>query len=94
MAEGSEGTRVGCSEVVFTVGETFSTLSDLEKKIKLYEETNFMKFWRREARTIAAAKKRLDRPLKEDLLYYQLKYCCINGGQIFKSKSSGIRSTS
>ena len=46
----------------FTVGETFPTFNDLEKKVKLYEEKHFMKFWKREARTIAAARERIDLP--------------------------------
>ena len=79
----------------FTVGETFSSFIELEKKVKLYEEKNFMKFWKREARTIAAARKRVARPLNEkDLKYYQLKYCCIHGGQQFRSRGTGSRSSS
>ena len=51
-----------------------------------------MKFWKREARTIAAARKRIDQPLnKKDFVYYQLKYCCIHGGQEFRSKGTGSR---
>ena len=46
----------------------------------MYEEKKIMKFWKREARTIAAARKTVDQPLKE-AYYYQLKYCCIDGGQ-------------
>ena len=34
---------------------------------------------------IEAAKKRgVDRPLKPELKYFQLKYCCVHGGQKFK----------
>ncbi len=94
MAESTCPDMGDSSKIVFTVGESFSTLRDFETKIKLFEGTHFMKFWKREARTVASAKKRIDRQLNEDLLYYQLKYCSINGGQVFKSKSSGIRNTS
>ncbi len=82
------------TNTVFTIGETFSSFDKLEKKLKLYEEKNFMKFWKREARTIATAKKRIDRPLnKKDLKYYQLKYCCIHDGQKFQGRGTGSRSS-
>jgi zinc finger SWIM domain-containing protein 3 len=81
-------------EPTFVIGDTFDTFENLEEKIKLYEDKNFVKFWKREAKTIVAAKKRVDRHLKPDLKYYQLRYCCINGGQGFRAKGTGARSTS
>ena len=50
-----------------------------------------MKFWKREARTIEAARKRVSRDLNPDLKYYEIKYCCIHGGQKFKSQGKGMR---
>uniref|UniRef100_A0A1X7UYE3 Uncharacterized protein n=1 Tax=Amphimedon queenslandica TaxID=400682 RepID=A0A1X7UYE3_AMPQE len=43
---------------------------------------------------LAAARKRVEWPLnKKDLRYYQLQYCCIHGGQQFRSKGTGSRSS-
>lgn len=63
----------------------------MEVKIANYEKRNFVQMWKREARTIDAAKKRIDRYMKPQLHYYQLKYCCIHGGRKFKSEGKGIR---
>ncbi len=43
--------------------------------MKKYKKENFV----REARTIASAQKRVDRYMKPELKYYQIKYCCIHG---------------
>ena len=41
----------------FTVGDRFSTFQKLRDKISEYEKSNFVQLWKREARTIDAAKK-------------------------------------
>ena len=56
--------------------------------MKEYESTHFVQFWKRDARTIGASKKRLDKFLKPELKYYELKYCCIRDGQVFKAKGN------
>jgi hypothetical protein len=89
MAEGSQQDQLS-----FAVGDFFSTFDELEAKVKAYENAQFMKFWKRDSRTIEAAKKRLNKFLKPELKYYELKYCCIHGGQAFKAKGKGSRSTS
>ena len=45
--------------VFFSVGDSFESFDALQAKIKVYEQTQF---WRRDSRTIEAARKRLDRP--------------------------------
>ena len=80
--------------VTFTVGELFQTYDMLERKLDEYKQKNFVELWKRDARTIEAARKRIDRPLKAELKYYEVKFCCIHGGQSFKSKGKGMRSTS
>ena len=82
------------SHLSFSVGDSFSTFEDLENKVKEYEGTHFVQVWKRDARTIGAAKKRLDKFLKPELKYYELKYYCIHGGQAFKAKGKGSRNTS
>ena len=82
-------------EVTFRVGDLLSTYEELKKKLQLYKATNYVEFWKRNARTIAAAHPRIpDRPMKADLQYYEIKYSCIHGGRPFKQKGSGIRKTS
>ena len=71
------------TSVLIAVGKKFGSFADLERTIRLYEERNFVKFWKREARTIEAAKKRIDRHMNPKLKYYELKYTCIHGGQKF-----------
>ena len=69
------------------MGNLFSTSDESETKVKAYERAHFVPFWERDAATnTEAAKKRLNKFLKPDLKYYELKYCCIHGGQAFKVK--------
>lgn len=79
--------------VTFTVGEIFGTFEELQAKINEYEKANFVQLWKREARTIESAKNRVDRHMKPELKYYQLKFCCIHGGKKFKPGGKGIRET-
>ena len=72
-------------------GDSFTTFLELEEKVKSYEESNSVQLWKREARTVTSARKRVDRYLKSDLKYYQLKYCCIHGAKAFKTDGKGIR---
>ena len=82
------------TSVLIAVGKKFGSFADLERTIRLYEERNFVKFWKREARSIEAAKKRIDRHMNLKLKYYELKYTCIHGGQKFRPKGKGNRDTS
>ena len=90
--EGDEDTDADSPS--FAVGDTFASFADLQAKVDEYQRVNLVQFWKREARTIEAARKRIDKYLKPELKYYELKYCCIHGGQAFKGKSKGSRSTS
>jgi len=80
--------------VTFSVGELFKSFSELEQKLNAYKTKNFCEFWKRDARTVeSATRKRIDRPIKKELKYYEVKYCCIHGGQAFKPKGKGMRNT-
>ena len=79
--------------VSFSVGEAFDSYEALEKKLNEYKKAKFVEFWKRDSRTIEVAKKRIDRYMKPELKYYELRFCCIHGGQAFKPKGKGIRST-
>ncbi len=51
--------RWSSSAITFTVGETFRTFEEVEVKVKEYEKANFVQLWKREAKTIESAKKRV-----------------------------------
>ncbi len=80
------------SAIHFKIGDKFYSMGEFELKV---EEQAFVKLWRRDSRTISAARKRgIERPLKSDLKYYDLKYCCIHGGRSFKPRGNGSRCNS
>ena len=78
----------------FYVGQKFSKFEDLEQHLKCYEKQQFVKFWRRDSRTIQAAQKRVNKPIRDQLKYYAITYSCIHGGKKFKARGEGKRSTS
>ena len=83
------------SSIGFRVGNVFRSLEEFESALKQYKESCFVEFWRCDSRTSEAAHKRgIDRPLKAELKYYELKYCCIHDGQNFKPKGKGTRNMS
>jgi hypothetical protein len=83
------------STVAFSIGDTFDSVEEFEAALEAYKKESYVEFWRRDSRTIEAARKRgINRPLKADLKYYELNYCCIHGGQAFKPRGKGTRSTS
>ena len=75
--------------VSFSVGDKFPSFEQLEAKIKTYEEQNYVKLWKRDCRTIEAARKRMNRSLSENIKYYEVIYCCIHGGKKFKGRGEG-----
>ena len=79
----------------FVVGEKFASFEAFTSKLERYKNKVFAEFWKRDSRTIAGARKRgVDRPIKLELVYHEVKYCCILGGQTFKPKGKGKRCTS
>ena len=78
----------------FVLGQKFSSYDGLEEKIKAYEKKNFINnLWKRDSKTVAAAKKRLDRCLSNEIKYYSLTYSCIHGGRKFRARGDGKRLT-
>ncbi|KAH6933173.1 hypothetical protein HPB50_012781 [Hyalomma asiaticum] len=45
------------AKATFSVGDEFASFTALQEKIALYSSTNFVKLWKRDARTIEGAKK-------------------------------------
>ena len=77
----------------FTVGELFHSYEEFETKLKCYSSKTFTEFWKRDARTVATARRRLNRTINYNLQYYELTLCCIHGGKSFKPRGKGIRNT-
>jgi len=78
----------------FTLGESFRSFEELEVKVEMFKKDNFIELWKRDARRIAAARRRgINHPLSASLKYYEVKYCCIHGGQAFKPRGKGKRLT-
>ena len=83
----------GNDKADFAVGKKFNTLDALEEAICRFQDQKFIQLWKRDARTIdsVTATGRVERPLKADLKYYQVKYCCVHGGKTFKPEGHGVR---
>ena len=84
---------VSLSSCTFVAGKKFNTYAELEKEINTFKDQQCIELWKRNAKLISTESKKLERPLKAELVYYQLKYCCKEGGRKFKSESKGIRNT-
>ena len=79
-------------EVKFTIGDIFSSFSELKDKIEDFEKANFVQLYIRRSRSIEAAAKRAPKKqFNEELKYYEVEYSCIHGGKVFKSTSTGKR---
>ncbi|KAH9360364.1 hypothetical protein HPB48_022559 [Haemaphysalis longicornis] len=87
---------------VLTVGERFESFAELEQRItssneRITSTANSVQLWKRDARTIEAAKKRVVKiasKMPAALKYYQLRFCCIHGGMKFVSSNKGARKSS
>ncbi|XP_049274642.1 uncharacterized protein LOC119402518 [Rhipicephalus sanguineus] len=76
----------------FDIGASFSSYEDLQAAIQRYEEENYVQFWVKSSRTIAAAKKKgLTRDVDPALKFAEIEYSCTNGGRKFTSRSTGER---
>jgi len=71
---------------VISVGDCFETFEQFHAKLEEYMQTTSTRFYRRDARTIAAARKRLTRPLNDEIKYYDIRYCCVSDGLDVRSR--------
>ena len=74
-------------------GQTFPTFNSFEQCLHQYEESTYCKYWKRDSRSIAAAKKRLKKPqhFNEEIKYAEVTYCCQQGGRYFPGRGKGER---
>ena len=76
--------------VGFKVVYSFNTFNEFGAALERFKSTRFVDFWRRDCRTIEAARRRgITRPLKVELRYHELKYCCIHGWQAYRCRGKG-----
>ena len=50
----------------FVVGDCFESFAKLEARVEKFENSHFVKFWKRDTRTIEAARKRMNRSIKPE----------------------------
>jgi hypothetical protein len=81
----------------FTVGERFASLIELDEAIERHESHFFCQLWKRDARTLDAARKRVPKRVEnanQSLKYYSLKLSCKFGGKASKPREKIIRPSS
>ena len=76
------------------VGQEFTNYKQLSSAIEQFQKQQSVQYYKRDARTIASAAKRLARPLNAHLVYYDLRYCCIHGGKQFSKRGTTSKETS
>ena len=79
MAASEQVTSVAQSDVSFSVGESFSSFIEFEKKLKDYERHNAVQLSRRDSSILEAAAKRVPKRLAgapSELRYYEVQYTC------------------
>ena len=80
MIESTE-IEVGDSSYQFEVGEKFPLLEAFESKLERHKNVVFAEFWRE---PYLGQGRGVDKSIKPELKYCEVKYCCILGGQMFK----------
>ena len=77
------------------MGQRISNIEELERLVKTYEDCNFCELWKKDVRTLKAAKKLVPKRVAladPSLKYYSLLLSCKFGGQARKKKDR-IRET-
>ena len=80
---------IDTTETIFYVGQRFSSLDELERIKSKYEDDNFCELWKKDVRTLAAARKRVSKRIaiaNPPLYYYSLLLSCKFGGEPKKRK--------
>ena len=73
-----------------SVGDTFSSYKELCAKLESFQRDNYVQLCRRHTLTIERARQHAPkRHFNDELVYSELKYCCVHGGRKYKSFSKG-----
>ncbi|KAJ3624442.1 hypothetical protein MTP99_018061 [Tenebrio molitor] len=68
------------------VGQSFPSYDALCAFVAQYEKHHRQKFWKRSSRKISSTPN-IKRHIRRELIYYEISYSCIYGGEKFKSRS-------
>lgn len=77
----------------FCVGETFNSYDELLERMDLHSSESYVYYWRRDTRTVKGAGMKTTRAIASHLKYYSVRYACVFGGQVFRSRGLGRRQT-
>ncbi|KAL1492231.1 hypothetical protein ABEB36_012713 [Hypothenemus hampei] len=75
--------------MAFFIGQIFKTFEEVSSAMEQYEAKTFAKYWKRDARLITSS--RIKKTLRPELKYYEVKFCCIFGGQKFRKTGNNIK---
>ena len=81
---------------IFVVGRRFSSVEEIEEAKGMYEEQYFCELWKRDVRSLQAAKKRVPNRVaiaNPALKYYQMKLSCKFGGKPVEKRDNRQRKT-
>ena len=80
-------------EVMFVVGEEFSSFESFKAKLQRYSEENYCELYIVDNKTTTNAAKSLTIRFSDPIKYYSMKYACVHGGKKFKQRGAGLRET-
>lgn len=63
------------------IGDKFESFEKMKETLTQYASQNYFTIWIKESRKLNSVKRRLDRNMKQDLVYYEITYCCSQGGR-------------
>lgn len=70
----------------FEIGTRYESYDELMKHLNQFCIETQSQFWKRDGRTIQACRN-LTKPVKAALVYYEVKFICILGGEQRKSRA-------
>ena len=76
----------------FSVGQLYSDYGELEEKVKDFENSCFVKLYKKESRTIEAARKRCpNKNFSDKIKYSEVAFGCIHNGKYKPNTKTGVR---
>ena len=76
------------------VGDEYPTFLAFKESLETYSQANSISTYIWDSLKIATARKRgIKKAMKEELVYYSIKYGCVKGGKEFRARGKGVRDT-
>ena len=80
------------NETNLAKGQEFSSYSEVLEALQIYQNKNYVQFYKRNSLGIQAAAKRCPKKnFSPELKYSEVDLRCVHGGKKFKSQSKGVR---